>query len=252
MIILLVSHILGDYYLQNDYIAIHKCRSFKMMMIHLAYVFLVNLFLLAIFYSVSGIIPAILITFIHLIIDVVSSGILGFRLSKNKLVNHIFDQLLHLLSIIIVFLVFLNQIVYSIWIINFLSINAMTSFTIEVIILITCILYLLKPTKLLIDDLLDVSVGESKSPEDNKKSYYLGYVERIFAFITVLTSTYLAISVLIGFKTWAQSERLKSEDSDFPKRYLIGTIASMLIAVVLALLVLTYFQKNGTDFITIR
>ncbi|HBG33500.1 MAG TPA: hypothetical protein DDW82_07330 [Acholeplasmataceae bacterium] len=252
MIIFLLSHILGDYYFQSKQTAKNKGIELKQLLLHFLIILCSNMILFIGFFYFSGMIPALIIAILHLVIDVFSSGIIKIRLSSNIFLNHIFDQILHLFVMISVYVLFLDHLEYANWISALLSINRYLSYGMEYIMIITCILYLLKPVKLLVDDLLTVSVGESKSPNDNRKSYYLGYLERIFAFITVITLNYLLISVLIGFKTWAQSERLKSGDDDFPKRYLIGTIASLIPAIVLAIIILLYAQSKNIPLIKIE
>jgi uncharacterized membrane protein len=113
-------------------------------------------------------------------------------------------------------------------------------------------MFLLKPMRIFIDDLLEVTVGQLENEVELKKSYYLGYVERLITFVTVATFSYIFITAIIAFKTWAQSEKLSKNVNDFSKRYLIGTLASMFSAIVTAILVVWYFQKIGFPLVKIE
>lgn|GEM_PF-1575782 len=252
MIIIFFNHLISDYYLQSDQTAKFKGKYIKYMIIHLIPVLLCNGLLLYLFYGSIGIITALWISLFHLIIDLLSSGLLKFTLSKNKFVNHLLDQLLHFIIMIVLYLMFLDDVTYTPWILNILNINQFTSYGIAYITIVTAIIFLLKPIRILIDDLLEVTVGQLENKQELKKSYYLGYIERLITFFTVATFNYIFITALIGFKTWSQSNKLSKNDNDFSKRYLIGTLASMLSAIIVAILVIWYFQKIGFPLVKIE
>ncbi|HOI85775.1 MAG TPA: DUF3307 domain-containing protein [Acholeplasmataceae bacterium] len=252
MELLILSHILSDYYVQSDAIAQKKGKSIKFMLFHVIPVLLIHVIILYTFYGIKGLFSALWLSLFHVIIDIMSSGLLTFKLSKNKFINHVFDQILHLITMIIIYLMMLSGIEYTSWINQMMNINTYTSYGIQYITIITAILFLLKPMRILIDDLLEESVGLIENSQELKKSYYLGYIERLITFITVATFNYIFISALIAFKTWAQSDKLSKNINDFSKRYLIGTLASMLSAIAIAIIVIWYLQKTGFPLVKIE
>lgn len=252
MIILFLSHVIGDYYLQSEYIAKGKKSSFRLLILHSVIYSISIIGISFIFYDSKIIIPLSIIAMSHFVVDLFSSGILGFQLfSKNKFLNHLFDQVIHLLILFIVFTIFKQYFHLKIWVFDFMALNDFNTYLFPVLLFLASILYLIKPIELIVSDLLTVSLGETKNNEDNKKSIYLGYLERLLVYISIILGTWLVLSVLVGFKTWAQTERLKNESGDFPKRYLIGTIASIIPAILLAALYVWFMDTIGLSMITI-
>ncbi len=243
MIIILFSHILSDYYFQSDKIAKNKGTNIKYMFLHMIPILVTNLLLIFFFFGFTEIYIGFWLTLIHLVIDIITSGLIRIRLSKNKFINHMLDQSLHVFSMLLIYLIILKDVHYSAWFNRILEINIFTSYGVQYLVVLTACLFLLKPVRILIDDLLEVTVGNFENAQELKKSYYLGYIERLITFFTVATFNYLFISALIGFKTWAQSEKLKKNENDFSKRYLIGTLASLLSSIIIAIIMLWYFQK---------
>jgi len=252
MIILFFSHILSDYYLQGDKTAHLKGKQIRYMLLHVLPILLTNVIVLFIFYGKQSIKVALYLTLSHLLVDIISSGLFNIRFSKNKFLNHSIDQLLHVGFLVIYYLFFLIEYNYAYWIQNFLQINSFTVYGIQYLTVITACMFLLKPMRIFIDDLLEVTVGQLENEVELKKSYYLGYVERLITFVTVATFSYIFITAIIAFKTWAQSEKLSKNVNDFSKRYLIGTLASMFSAIVTAILVVWYFQKIGFPLVKIE
>lgn len=252
MIILFFSHVIGDYYFQSNKMAIKKSEKLSMLLLHgLIYSAVFFTFAL-LFYDGLVVIPIAIICMSHVIIDLIKSGKLGFKFfSKNKFASHLFDQILHFVFLIIIYTIFIQYFEYRNWVTLFLNENDYQEYGLAIIFLIGCVLYLLKPMRLLLDDLLEVSVGNQINSDDNKKSIYLGYLERLITFFSLILGTWIVLSVLVGFKTWAQSERLKNESNDFPKRYLIGTIASIISSIILAGLYIWYLNLNDLTIVTI-
>lgn len=252
MIILFLSHIIGDYYFQTENLAVNKKYSISKLLLHSMIYFLSLLGIGLVFYESKVILYLLIIALTHFLVDLISSGFLGFQIiTSNKFLNHFFDQIIHFATLLSVFIIFNNAFVLRQWVITFMQSNDFQSYLFPIILFIASILYLIKPVKLIVNDLLTVSLGESKDKEDNKKSVYLGYLERVLVYISIILGTWLVLSVLIGFKTWAQTERLKNESGDFPKRYLIGTIASIIPAILLAGLYVWFMKTVGLSMITI-
>jgi len=252
MIILFLSHILGDYYFQSDNLAKKKQSDIWFLLLH-SLIYSVCLFLLPLLMYENVILwPIAIISVSHLIVDLISSGVLGFRIfPKNVFLNHSFDQLIHYSFLIGIAILFSGNFIFRSWVISLLATNEFTEYGIVALFFIGCILFVLKPVKLIVDDLLLVSIGNQTDPIDNKKSVYLGYLERIITFISLIMGTWIIVSVLIGFKTWAQSERLKKESDDFPKRYVIGTLASIIPAIIIAILFIWYLSHTDLAIIQI-
>jgi hypothetical protein len=68
-----------------------------------------------------------------------------------------------------------------------------------------------------------------------KSSYIIGILERIIICMFVLMSEYTVIGFIITIKTWARSREIK-EVIEFREKYLIGTLLSILIAIIIGVL----------------
>lgn len=169
---------------------------------------------------------ALLLALSHGFIDFLK---LRFQKKKTKRNWFVADQILHLISIVIIATVYKN-----------LSIN-FEVFNNQFWILMTGILFLTKPTSIIIKNIISIWTPESKIKNDDSlenAGNYIGILERLFVFCFILTGHFEAIGFLLAAKSIFRFGDLKeAKDRKLTEYVLIGTLLSFGIALLTGLLV---------------
>ena len=223
---LLLAHLLGDFILQpTSWVLDKESKKYKSkyLYIHtLLHGILAWLFVGEIAFGWFAL--ALAVT--HGFIDFLK---LQFQKKKTKRNWFVIDQMLHLIMIIIIaslykkltvdFAVFDNQF----WI------------------LITGILFLTKPTSIIIKNIISIWTPESKNKNDDSlenAGNYIGIFERLFVFCFILTGHFEAIGFLLAAKSIFRFGDLKeAKDRKLTEYVLIGTLLSFGVALLTGLLV---------------
>jgi len=154
---------------------------------------------------------------------------LQFQKKKTKRNWFVIDQILHLITIIIITSLYKN-----------LTIN-FSIFDNQFWILITGILFLTKPTSIIIKNIISVWTPESNNKNDDSlenAGNYIGIFERLFVFCFILTGHFEAIGFLLAAKSIFRFGDLKeAKDRKLTEYVLIGTLLSFGIALFTGLLV---------------
>lgn len=223
---LLLAHILGDFLLQPTTWVLDK-ESKKHRSIYL-YIHTLLHGILA--WILVGEIAfgwfAIALALLHGCIDFLK---LRFQKKKTQRNWFIADQMLHLITIIIVAGIYQN-----------VSIDS-SIFNNEFWMLLTGILFLTKPTSIIIQNIISIWTPESKDKNDDSlknAGNYIGMLERLFVFCFILTGHFEAIGFLLAAKSIFRFGDLKeAKDRKLTEYVLIGTLLSFGIALLTALLV---------------
>jgi hypothetical protein len=86
------------------------------------------------------------------------------------------------------------------------------------------------------DEIKDIEVNDDKAKSDNVKAGRLiGILERMLIVILLIVGQYTAIGLVFAAKSLTRFDKI-SKDSKFAEYYLIGTLLSILIAIVAFLL----------------
>lgn len=154
---------------------------------------------------------------------------LQFQKKKTKRNWFVVDQVLHLITILIISSLYKN-----------LSID-FTFFNNQFWILSTGILFLTKPTSIIIKNIISIWTPESKNINDDSlenAGNYIGIFERLFVFCFILTGHFEAIGFLLAAKSIFRFGDLKeAKDRKLTEYVLIGTLLSFGIALLIGLLV---------------
>lgn len=154
---------------------------------------------------------------------------LQFQKKKTKRNWFVVDQVLHLITILIISSVYKN-----------LSID-FTFFNNQFWILSTGILFLTKPTSIIIKNIISIWTPESNNINDDSlenAGNYIGIFERLFVFCFILTGHFEAIGFLLAAKSIFRFGDLKeAKDRKLTEYVLIGTLLSFGIALLIGLLV---------------
>ncbi len=229
-LILIILHLLGDFYLQTTKVAqcknarkgsacgeCKKCKDSswinrRYLFVHsLLYIvpFLVLYFIMRGIY-VTAVIGILLVT--HILIDTASCY---FNRKNKKTVVFIVDQALHvgIICLIPQFVTFsynIDDCYYAIFKIVF-----------------TCLM-LIMPCSIMINKLF-----KDIYPQSNEMGMFdigsiIGVMERILTFIFACFESFSAIAIIITVKTWARTNDLK--EPEFRNKYLLGTLTSLVLA----------------------
>jgi hypothetical protein len=154
---------------------------------------------------------------------------LQFQKKKTKRIWFVMDQILHLITIVIIASLYKN-----------LSVD-FTFFNNQFWLFITGILFLTKPTSIIIKNTISIWTPESKNKNDDSlenAGNYIGIFERLFIFYFILSGHFEAIGFLLAAKSIFRFGDLKeAKDRKLTEYVLIGTLLSFGMALLTGLLV---------------
>ncbi len=223
---LLLAHLIGDFLLQpKKWVKEKEKRKLKSPKLYIhAGIHLVLLFLIVWDLSVWPLLLTIGI--LHLVIDGIK---LFFQKKETKRQWFFIDQLLHITSIVIAYLVFTGQ-----------TISMEDIFTENALLLVTCLLFLTQPVSIIMKAIfskwnIEKLTKGNESLKDAGK--YIGILERILVFIFIITNHWEAVGFLITAKSVFRFGDLKeSKHRKLTEYILIGTLISFGIAIVTGIL----------------
>lgn len=223
---LLLAHLLGDFLLQpNSWVLDkeNKKQKSKYLYIHiLLHGILAWIFVGEMAFGWFALVLAIS----HGLIDLLK---LQFQKKKTKRNWFVADQMLHLITILLIASFYKNLTV---------------DFTVldnQFWIMITGILFLTKPTSIIIKNIISIWTPESKNKNDDSlqnAGNYIGIFERLFVFCFIITGHFEAIGFLLAAKSIFRFGDLKeAKDRKLTEYVLIGTLLSFGMALLTGLLV---------------
>ena len=153
---------------------------------------------------------------------------LYYQKTKTKRNWFVADQVLHLVVIILIISVYKNLTV------NFEIFNN------EFWIITTGILFLTKPTSIILKNIISIWTPENVSENDSSlqnAGNYIGILERLLIFCFLITNHFEAIGFLLAAKSIFRFGDLKeATDRKLTEYVLIGTLLSFGIAILVGLL----------------
>lgn len=231
-LLLIVLHLLGDFYLQTTKVArcknakkssaCGKCKKCgKHSWVNWKYLMLHSLLYIAPFvvlYSIMGAVYATaMITVLwvtHILID---TGTCYFNRKNKQTLVFLADQALHIGMIGLL----LRFVTFSCYIDDYYV-------ALKVVFVG---LMLLMPCSILINKLLQDIYPESEEMGIFDIGSMIGIMERILTVIFAYFDNFPAVAIIITIKTWARTNDLK--ESEFRNKYLLGTLTSMVLALVI-------------------
>lgn len=239
MELIILGHIIGDFYVQTDKIAENKKSSIKYMLLHcMIYTIIVG----ACFYILNKSIVEMIkissfILLSHLIIDLIKMKC-DKKLNRYEYMIFIVDQAVHIIILFSIFYMVKNNLCNQIngnSIINGLDIR--TCITTAFAVLICW-----KPAAILISLVFKVipkTVEQADETMENESSNenegvrigsWIGILEREIILMLGLLGQYGAIGFVLTAKSLARFKQL--ENKSFAEKYLVGTLLSAFIAIV--------------------
>jgi len=227
--VLIILHLLGDFYLQTARIA--KCKNAKVdsdcnnckkckknsklnyqyMVIHMLLYTLPFVLLFFMTDWKNSLISIIAIFFSHGLIDSLTCW---FNKKTKQSVVFIIDQFLHTCVLFLVY-----------------KMVEFNSTFVEYSLVIKCvltILLLMNPCSIFINKIFEDLYPKSKNKGVFEVGAIIGILERFLVIIFAFFENFPVIAIIITVKTWARSEDLKMPE--FRNKYLLGTLASLVLA----------------------
>ncbi|HNU23686.1 MAG TPA: DUF3307 domain-containing protein [Mesotoga sp.] len=242
-----LAHVLADFLFQTDAMANEKNNvQMKGFLKHWCVVFVTLLVLMLPFKLTDVLMYCLVLSLFHILIDVFKAQIESRRGPATKFVMLIVDQFLHL--VLISFLLPISSFTVSRSFSSFIgwfSIHTglnLSSLPVQRILLITIVyLYVLFAGAVFIRKLFDLIyknvpdylqriAGDSSVLDNVKTGKVIGIFERLLILTLYLTGNVASITIVIAAKSLARFKNF--ENKDFAEYYLIGTLASVMIAMV--------------------
>ncbi|MCD0471691.1 DUF3307 domain-containing protein [Flavobacterium sp. JAS] len=224
---LVLAHLLGDFIWQpNSWVADKEAKKHKSIYLYLH--ILLHGVLAAILVGEIQFIPyAILIAVTHGIIDLIK---LNFQKENTKRTWFVVDQMMHVLVLIGVVFLYKGETINFLWFNN------------QFWILLTGVLFITKPTSIIIKTIISIWNPETQNSHDDnslaKAGNYIGVLERLFVFCFILTGHFEAIGFLLAAKSIFRFGDLKeAKDRKLTEYVLIGTLISFGTAIATGLIV---------------
>lgn len=223
LIKLILAHLIGDFLLQpTSWIKNKERRKITSSKLYL-HVLIHGGLVMILLWDMSTWPIVVLIAVAHWAIDLIK---LYAQKPKTSTQWFIGDQLLHLLSIVLIWLLF-TEVVLN-WKILFQDPKILAT--------ITLVLFLTQPTSIILANVLkkwseDIPSQSDQSLQNAGK--YIGILERLFVFVFIVTNHWDAIGFLIAAKSvFRFGDLRKSKERKLTEYILIGTLLSFGIALV--------------------
>lgn len=247
LILLLLAHILGDFYVQTSGIAKKKEISIKWVLIHcLSY--WITMFIISVPVISSEIACAITIAAaFHTLIDILKYWYSTSLKKKNRMTmlkdRDIFfiDQLLHLICLAMIsYLLLIKDGSISVSNIFTQFFDTVKISKMGLVSWAAALLIIHKPANIAISKLLAKYKPENnrfENVKDNNTGRFIGTIERIIILIFISIGQYSAIGLVLTAKSIARYDRI-SKERDFAEYYLLGTLISTLTVIVVSFVII--------------
>jgi len=241
--LLLLGHILGEFYLQSDKMAEgkmskEKTKSRKYLAMHyVLYLLCITIILfVGIEYSLKILWLCLFVSVTHLIVDFIVNFIVNRVTDKLRKYWKIFtlEQLVHLVLLGVAWWIWGESLTVR----GLVTCEAGFLPDHPVLAIILCLLLIIRPVGALIQsgDIWDFS----KKNDDAQKGAgkMIGYLERIIIFFLLLHGQYVAISFVMTAKSIVRFPEISADTTSAQAEYyLIGTLISMTSVFIVTLLV---------------
>ena len=227
---LLLAHLIGDFVLQSKkWVADKEEKKAKSPTLYL-HVLVHGLLIMLLHWDLNYWPVAIVLMASHGVIDCVK---VYAQKETNKTKWFIIDQLLHVISIVVVWIFFFRpDLDLSFWLNN----NNLWIFG-------TALLFITYVSNIIIKVLLSnwsKAINTNSDESLSKAGKYIGMLERLFVFTFILTGHWEAIGFLLAAKSVFRFGDLKdSKDRKLTEYILIGTLLSFGIALGVGIVVAT-------------
>ena len=233
-IILIITHLILDFTFQSSVMAQEKGRNFKYLFVHsLIYMIGCDIICSFLFTAKFAFFAAAVLSISHFVIDWIRQRLeLKFSDNTFKFFAFVLDQIIHIAITIAVSALFdLNTHTSCLY----QRISGYT-YTKNVILYIFLFVVIWDPASVFIKKIFESisSNNSSANADDLKMGNLIGKLERVIVTVLVLLNQYGVIGLVLTAKSIARFKQL--EDKNFAEKYLVGTLASLSIALIAAII----------------
>lgn len=230
---LLLAHVLADFVFQTKSVAKNKL-VFTETLKHCLYLFTISIFVLFVvgYRDLYLLIPILIISLTHGIIDYLKAKIDARTNDKWNWVLFSIDQIIHVISIILIIIIFqpIYKEIYFVKIGSYFShLNLVKSALFIVLITFGGCYFTTSVCK-------GLKPSEKGNESLNDAGKYIGILERLIIFVSILAGRYEIIGFLIAAKSIIRHQ--DKNNKAFAEYFLIGTFTSFLWAVTFTYLYL--------------
>lgn len=219
MVEILLGHILGDYYFQTEVMARRKETNQSALLGHcifyaFGYFLVIMLKLILDKVTLIDIYLYLLLILSHALIDFFK---FKYGVKINKRYRFYIDQSLHFITMIILYIIFLNK-----------GFHPMTQDSLKIF---TLILLVLKPLNILVNQMIMMYSPGDDASTIRGAGAYIGMIERFLFIIFLLMHEFTGIAVVLSIKSFARYKKV-AEEPAFAEYFAIGTFTSLLVTLI--------------------
>lgn len=236
-ILILIAHVLSDFYLQTDKIAEKKKECTIYLFIHMIILFCVTTICMISFLDIKLFIFTIAYAFIHGLIDYTKIALSKKNRTDEKDVKlFVLDQIVHIITIVIFMILFELNVgfVYAPKLFLFGSENY--GIVIRALSRVLMFLIIIKPASIAIRLIMESFKLPQTEEESNEEmsglpnaGSHIGSLERVFILFMMILNQYSAIGFVLTAKSIARYKKI-TDSAQFGEYYLLGTLLSAVIA----------------------
>jgi len=242
ILFLLIGHVLGDFYFQTETISTKKAKYYKWVLIHSLEYLATMLAMAVIVFCLDVFVMALIAGCIHFFIDTAKFVFVKKTKSKRQWNIFCFDQLLHVVSIIAMAF-FFDAMDFNM---NTTAIEAAFNTTgFDTVVSLKWLLSILlvhNPANIMIQMFLSEfkpieSRGQNIINREKNAGRIVGSLERIIMLILLYYQQYSALGLVLTAKSITRYNKI-TEDKAFAEYYLLGTLLSLLVVLVVGHMIL--------------
>ena len=238
LVLLMVIHIIGDFYFQNENITSNKEKNLKWVVLYSSIYGFVYFSLIKIIIPSFNDSYLLMLIMSHLLIDIVK-----FYGMKNKFLvnraNYMFfmDQFLHFITLMIIAYFIVKSTMYYEYNLVLQDVLHTIGLPIQSILFIALQFLLIhKPVNMAIVIMMQAYKPANNNPNDTVKAgRMIGTIERIIMLFFLSIQQYSSIGLVLTVKSIARYNKI-SEDQMFAEYYLLGTLLSTLCVLMISLI----------------
>lgn len=233
LVVMLLGHVIADFYTQSEAVAEKKKKEFGVVLRHsVLYLLTISIVTIPVF-SLEILIMDVVISVSHAVVDI-GKYLYCHKKRKDSPLVFVLDQCFHLASLIIISYIWVKRNI------PLHKINIVADFfdITEISPLFLCkwllgLLIIYKPSNILIQKL--IGSYKPKQSSDNiivnmQAGRKIGTLERFVMLILLYLNQYSAIGLVLTAKSIARYDRI-TKDAVFAEYYLLGTLISVGISV---------------------
>jgi len=230
-LILIIAHVLGDFYFQSNKLAEKKQKDHRFVLMHSLLYLVVLCICIIPFWSNSLFIAILVLAVAHLITD--SCKYAWCKRHEHSHITYFVDQVIHVGCIAAAS----AYMTYNDYMLSMLpaiegSLTMVNGDPGKPFLWVGLTLLILKPANVTIKRLTDrfKPTDDIENGKENAGAL-IGSLERLIAILLISIGQYAAIGLVLTAKSVARYNKI-SESKQFAEYYLLGTLASLLYAVL--------------------